>query len=489
MVPIFQNGSCDPFHSPDTPCTLGNMVEYTVKATQTEHVQAAVRFAAAHNIRLVVKNTGHDFLGRSTGPAALGLWTHHLNWTAFIEDYNGPAYSGPAMKLGAGTQGWQAYQDAHAHGYRVLGGTCPTVGLVGGYAQGGGHGALTSMYGLLADNILEWEVITADGSLIRASSEEHADLYWALCGGGAGAFGIVVSLTTKLFPEGLVTGAQLVFNRTSDSAFWDSTSVLQAGATELVDTGAVLIVGITNSTVNAYITAPAVSAPGLQEQLQYITSHLDAQHIPFSLAVQTDASYFDHFARYFGPLPHGIWPVSHLMGSRLLPRSLFRSSSKKKQLRDIGRSITADNEWAISAVILNSHGLSHRGETEPATAVLPAWDDALVHYTVYSSWDWGSDAEMQARSDRLTDEIIPSMTKLSPQSGIYANEANYRQDDWSEEFFGAHWVRLSQIKQRWDPRGVFYSRLGPGADLWVETSDRRLCQLQVSESLERWMDR
>ncbi|KAL4867994.1 hypothetical protein BDV12DRAFT_197705 [Aspergillus spectabilis] len=478
MMPVFQNGSCDPFHSVDKPCILGNMVEYTVKATKTKDIQAAVQFAAAHNIRLVVKNTGHDFLGRSTGPFALGLWTHQLNWTTFIEDYTGPTYSGPAMKLGAGTQAWQAYQDAHAYGHRIIGGTCPTVGLVGGYAQGGGHGALTSMYGLLADNILEWEVVTADGSLICASSTENAELYWALCGGGAGTFGVVVSMTTKAFPDAPVTGGQLVFNRTTDTAFWDSVSVLQAGAVDLVDSGTVLIVGVTNSTLNAFITAPSVDAPTLRRQLKYLTSYLDKHKIVFSLAVQTDASYFDHFIRYFGPLPDGIWPVSHLMGSRLLPRSLFKSAGKQKRLKEIGRSITANNEWAVSAVMLNSHGIGN--ETKPSTAVLPAWDRALAHYTVYSSWDWSSDAEMKARSDRLTHEIIPRLAELSPGSGIYANEANYRQENWSEEFFGAHWRRLARIKRRWDPRGVFYARLSPGADLWIEGDDGRLCELQVS---------
>lgn len=58
-----------------------------------------------------------------------------------------------------------------------------TVGFAGGYIQGGGHSVLSSLYGMAADQALEFEVITTDGRLVRASPSENADLYWALSGG------------------------------------------------------------------------------------------------------------------------------------------------------------------------------------------------------------------------------------------------------------------------------------------------------------------
>lgn len=65
------NNSCNPFLDPGSPCALGNHVEHTVNATTVADIQAAVRFARHHNVRLVIRNTGHDFLGKSTGAHAL----------------------------------------------------------------------------------------------------------------------------------------------------------------------------------------------------------------------------------------------------------------------------------------------------------------------------------------------------------------------------------------------------------------------------------
>lgn len=476
MMPVFQNYTCDPFHPISKPCTLGNLAQFSVNATETSHVQKAVRFAALHDIRLVVKNTGHDFLGRNTAPGALSIWTHHMNGTEFLPSYRSPGYSGPALKMLAGTQAWEAYEAASSVGYRVVGGTCPSVGLAGGYTLGGGHSSLTSQHGLSADNVLEWEVVTPSGDVKTASPCKNRDLFWALTGSGGGiSFGVVVSVTVKVFPEGPATGGILQFNLTQPDAH-DAVSVLLSGSTRLVDSGSVLYVGVTNTSVSTIISAPQVDGPTLRNQLGYITSALNKSGIAYDLTINEDPTYFQLFSRYFGPLPNGIYPVDHLMGSRLIPRSLFSDPEKTAQLQDVTRAITHDGDWALSAVVLNATPPSVR-EARSHNSVLPAWRDALIHYTVYSSWDWSSDAEMRARQDRLTYDIIPTLVGLTPGSGTYANEADYREENWQDEFFGANWDRLSAIKRRLDPRGLSYTPLSPGADKWTEGLDGKLCRV------------
>ena len=137
-----------------------------------------------------------SYLGKSTGKGGLAIWTHNLKSIEFL-DYKSKNYNGPAIKMGAGVQAFEAYYAANAKGLRIVGGFCPTVGLAGGYSQGGGHSMLASTYGLAADQTLEWEVVTADGELITASPAENSDLYWALSGGGGGTYGVVLSLTSK----------------------------------------------------------------------------------------------------------------------------------------------------------------------------------------------------------------------------------------------------------------------------------------------------
>lgn len=179
MAPFFANQSCDPWTPRERPCELGTYVRYAVNATGSEHIAAAVRFARKKNVRLVIRNTGHDYLGRSTGAGALAVWTHYLKDITPIQ-WDDADFTGTALKLGAGVQGYEMLQAATALGRVAVGGECPTVGVAGGYTQGGGHSALSTNFGLAADQTLSFEVVTASGELVTASKTVNTDLYWAL---------------------------------------------------------------------------------------------------------------------------------------------------------------------------------------------------------------------------------------------------------------------------------------------------------------------
>ena len=195
---LFTNNSCSPFLAKETACTLGNYVSYSVRATGATDVQKTIDFASKNNICLVIRNTGHDYNGKSTGAKGLAIWMHQLDSLTLNNAYRTATYSGRAVKVGAGVAIYDAYQFADAHGGIIVGGDCPTVALAGGYTQGGGHGPLSSKFGLGADQVLEWEVVTATGQLLTASPTQNAELYWALCGGGGGTYGVVISMTVKL---------------------------------------------------------------------------------------------------------------------------------------------------------------------------------------------------------------------------------------------------------------------------------------------------
>lgn len=75
-------------------------------AETKEHVKAGVDFARSNHIRLVIRNTGHDFEGRSAGAASVAINTHGFQDIEFTEKYSGPGYDGPAVTVGAGVQGF-----------------------------------------------------------------------------------------------------------------------------------------------------------------------------------------------------------------------------------------------------------------------------------------------------------------------------------------------------------------------------------------------
>lgn len=148
MSPVAQGMTCLPPNIFDSHnCTRGGFPMYVINATEPKHVQMGVNFARNTGVRLVVKNTGHDFLGKSGGKDALSIWTHHFKDIEYIENFvdTKGGYSGPAFKAGVGVQAFEIYKAAHEKGHSVVGGEGETVGIFGGYIQGGGHSPLTSL--------------------------------------------------------------------------------------------------------------------------------------------------------------------------------------------------------------------------------------------------------------------------------------------------------------------------------------------------------
>lgn len=223
MAPFFANRSCDPFTEKSAGCVLGSYVQYAVNVSSAADVSAGIKFANDRNIRLVIRNTGHDYNGKSTGAGALGLWMHNLK-DIEIKDWSDKHYTGKAIKMGAGVQGGEAYKAADAEGLQVVGGECPTVGIAGGYTQGGGHSALSSRHGMAADQTLEWEVVTGTGEHLIANRQKNTDLYWALSGGGGGTYAVVLSLTSKAHQDTPTSGANLTFTSAgvSQDAYYEA---------------------------------------------------------------------------------------------------------------------------------------------------------------------------------------------------------------------------------------------------------------------------
>ncbi|KAF9274743.1 hypothetical protein BGZ74_004245, partial [Mortierella antarctica] len=104
-----------------------------------------------------------------------------------------------AIILGSGVQWKDVYEAADGHGAIIVGGA-GTVGSSGGFCQGGGHSFLSPRFGLCVDNVLQYKIVVADGSIKTANTFQNEDLFWALRGGGGGTFGVVVEAIYRTHP-------------------------------------------------------------------------------------------------------------------------------------------------------------------------------------------------------------------------------------------------------------------------------------------------
>ena len=181
-----------------------------------------------------------------------------------LVDYDSPSYSGKAVKMGAGVEVAESYAFAQKHGLVSVGGDCPTVGVAGGYTQGGGgHGPGVSKFGLGADQALEWEVVIGTGEILIANRETNQDLHWALSGGGGGTYGVVSSLTVKVYPDLVSSAATLSFPLLGahEDKFWDVVHTWQASLLNLTQSGCFAIWVISSS---GFELVPA-NCPGLSK--------------------------------------------------------------------------------------------------------------------------------------------------------------------------------------------------------------------------------
>lgn len=116
---------------------------------------------------------------------------YHANFTAFqCTSLNGQNIG----EIGAGAQVCDIYTYFQKFDMDVTGGNEGSVGLAGEFGQGGGHGVFGSCYGLMGDNAVEFDAVTADGQLRTINQCHDPGLFWAMRGGGGGTFGVLTSV-------------------------------------------------------------------------------------------------------------------------------------------------------------------------------------------------------------------------------------------------------------------------------------------------------
>ncbi|KAH7127428.1 hypothetical protein EDB81DRAFT_729501 [Dactylonectria macrodidyma] len=488
----FTNDTCLP--DGDFPCSADGYPAYVVNVTTPEHVKLGIDFARKHSVRVVVKNTGHDYIGRSIAPGSLSLWTHHLKDIEYHEgsfklDGCDTKIPGNAVTVGAGAQMYDIYTATDEHNQTIVGGGGKSVGI-GGYVTGGGHSVLAPRYGLAADQVLQMELVTPSGKILTVNENQHSDLFWAMRGGGGSTFGVLTSITLQTHPSPKLLSLALMLVVDPDAPFlYDFIAYTLSLFPSLGDAGLSGYSFITSRFPNPipYPGAPAEVAgvlgvfilqdtqdtQVLNNMLAPINQTIQARW-PDGVQVIAGITPYNSFLGWFDDYyDQGTAGNSSYLVSRLLDKHALESNETalsaalEKAMGTVG---------SLSTFIVSGKGVHDAVPRGGSDAVNPGWRKSYVHTIVGQGFPPFNETARIETIDSLNNAFEP-LRELSPDTGAYINEALPFEADWQHTFWGDNYERLLDIKRSVDPYDVLWCAPCVGNERWSERHDGRLCKI------------
>src|SRR4051794_3055253 len=173
------------------------------RVTSADEVGQVIGFARAHELPIAIRGGGHNGAGLGTVDDGVVIDLSRMNGVRVDPQAR-------TVRVGGGATWAEVDTATGEHGLATPSGIISTTG-VGGLTLGGGLGHLTRKFGLSIDNLLEAEVVLANGKRVWASADSHADLFWAIRGGG-GNFGAVTSFLFRLHDVGNVVAGPTLWS-------------------------------------------------------------------------------------------------------------------------------------------------------------------------------------------------------------------------------------------------------------------------------------
>ncbi len=478
-------------------------------------IAEAVKFARAKNLRLVVKGGAHSYLGQSNAPDSLMIWTKKLDSLKLHDDFVPAGCAGSvkpvqAVSVGAGAKFIQLYDFVVTkNGRYVQGGGCTSVG-VGGHMQTGGFGSYSKFGGLTAAGLLEAEIVTADGRVLVVNACQNADLFWALKGGGAG-WGITTRLTLATHPLPKTLGfMSQTFKAESDESY--------------------------RKLIKAFLdfSRDALINPHWGEQVSFGPDNTLAVFMGFQGLDEAQArEVWKPFWAWVQDNAKDVRETERLRMLAIPARHWWDFEYRKKNMP---KSIVIDDRpgaapgrfwWAGNGSEVGIFISNYESAWLPQSLLAPTQVDALAqglfdasrHYLTtlhYNKGLAGAPAERikeardtavhpgvldafalviiaggqtkvypgvlghEPRRDEARAEgkkisaAFEAVRRLAPDAGSYSSEMGYHAENWREAAWGPHYPRLLQIKQKYDPDGLFTGHHQVGSEFWSKDGFTKL---------------
>lgn len=398
--------------------------EVVTRPLDIADVLAAIEFARESGLPVSVRGGGHGVAGLCVGDGSVVIDLRLMRDVTVDPETRTVTCGGGAL--------WEDLDPpCQRHGLATPGGTFGDTG-VAGLTLGGGVGHLLGLHGLTLDNLLAATVVTADGSVIRASADENEELFWALRGGG-GNFGVVVRFVFRLHPVDRLLGGLLVY-RLADvepvAAAWRE--LMSSAPDELM-----CVLGLSRSILageRAYVSVGYFGDP--DEGRELIRPLLQAAD-PTVDGVRP--MYYPELQEIFGRMPFGLrnyWSGRFL---RELPDEAVESTAAHLRPPDVRGTILFEP----------MHGA---GARVPRDATAFAGREAAFNATFIGFWQNPEEDERRVATARAYSSMLAPWTI----GGGYLNYASESAGDTLEIEYGAErFARLRGVKRTFDPSNTF----------------------------------
>jgi FAD/FMN-containing dehydrogenase len=402
-------------------------------ATETD-VVTSVNFAREHDLLLAVKGGGHNGAGLGVCQEGLVIDLSPMKYIEVNPDERTVRVQGGCLlrELDAAT---------HAHGLAVPTGINGTTGIAG-LTLGGGLGYLTRQCGLTIDNLLEADIVLADGRVVKASATEHADLFWAIRAGG-GNFGVVTSFLFRTHPISTVVAGPMLWNMDDapDILRWYRTFIKEAP-----------------DTLNgwfAFLTVPP--GPPFPESLHL--KKMCGIVWCYSGPVEEAESVFEPIRQVknpvlemLGPMPV---PVMQGMFDALYPPGLqwYWKGDYVNELSDEAIELHLKYGEALPSMLSTMHLYPINGAASRVDNQATAWGYRDATWAMVIA---GVDPD-PANKDVITNWARDYWQALHPFSagGSYINFMMEEGEDRVKATYGDNYPRLATIKAKYDPDNLF----------------------------------
>ena len=419
-------------------CTLFNgMIEtrprHVARCSHPHQVSAALAFARVRDLRVAVRGGGHSVAGLSLVEDGLVIDVRGLRELVVDPERR-------IARVGGGLIWAEVDAATQEHGLAAVGGRVSTTG-VAGLTLGGGSGWLERKHGLACDNVVAIELVTASGEPLRASADEHAELFWALRGGG-GNFGVVTAIELALHPVGPEVLGGLVLHPRERAG-----DLLRLFRDVMADAPDELSL--------AYVLLNAPDEDGIPEDLRGRPAVAIAGMHAGAIA---DAEAALAPLREYGPPALDAFEVTTYAAFQcsIDDPPGYRNWWTAEYLEDLA-------EDAIDAIVELGEDLP----AGPAQIFIPAWGGEVARvpegatpltgrsarFVVHPLllWEDAADDERNIAYGRRWREVLaPYRT-----GATYLNFTGEEGTDRVRAAYGPHYERLARVKAGWDPNNVF----------------------------------